>query len=340
MHFLHQSGIKCHGRLRSSKCVIDGRWVLQITDWGLASLRTHSYETEEARNRALLWTAPEVLRSHDDSMVTPKADVYSFGIILYETMFRNSPYDTEGDMAMSPEDVVARVRYGERPPYRPRIPEPNQLKPEVVDLMLDCWREKPNDRPDFSLIKKQYKDMNKGIKYNIVDNMLRMMEKYSNDLEEIIDSRTKLLTEEIKKTDSLLYRMLPPTAADCMKRGQQYQPELFKHATIYFSDIVSFTKLAGAATPLQVVDFLNELWTAFDDIILKYDVYKVETIGDAYLVASGLPVPNVERHAAEIALMALDVLSTVMAFTVRHEPGRKLEIRIGLHSGPVVTGRA
>ncbi|KAK2146166.1 hypothetical protein NP493_3751g00006 [Ridgeia piscesae] len=96
-------------------------------------------------------------------MVTPKADVYSFGIILYETMFRNSPYDTEGDMAMSPEDVVARVRYGERPPYRPRIPEPNQLKPEVVDLMLDCWREKPNDRPDFSLIKKQYKDMNKGM---------------------------------------------------------------------------------------------------------------------------------------------------------------------------------
>ena len=65
---------------------------------------------------------------------------------------------------------------------------------------------------------------------------------------------------------------------------------------------------------------------------------QVETIGDAYLVASGLPVPNVEKHATEIALMALDVLSAVMAFKIRHEPERKLEIRIGLHSGPVVTG--
>jgi len=77
------------------------------------------------------------------------------------------------------------------------------------------------------------------------------------------------------------------TAADCMKRGQQYQPELFKHATIYFSDIVSFTKLAGAATPLQVVDFLNELWTAFDDIILKYDVYKVAVNIETLQVSRG-----------------------------------------------------
>ena len=66
----------------------------------------------------------------------------------------------------------------------------------------------------------------------------------------------------------------------------------------------------------------------------------METIGDAYLVASGLPVPNEERHAAEITDMALDVLSSVMAFKIRHKPGRQLQVRIGLHSGPVVTGRS
>ena len=66
----------------------------------------------------------------------------------------------------------------------------------------------------------------------------------------------------------------------------------------------------------------------------------METIGDAYLVASGLPVPNEERHAAEITDMALDVLSSVMAFKIRHKPDRQLQVRIGLHSGPVVTGRS
>ena len=64
----------------------------------------------------------------------------------------------------------------------------------------------------------------------------------------------------------------------------------------------------------------------------------METIGDAYLVASGLPVPNEERHAAEISDMALDVLSSVMAFKIRHRPDQQLQVRIGLHSGPVVTG--
>ena len=67
---------------------------------------------------------------------------------------------------------------------------------------------------------------------------------------------------------------------------------------------------------------------------------QVETIGDAYLVASGLPVPNVERHAAEIADMALHVLSSVMVFKIRHRPDTQLQVRIGLHSGHVVTGRS
>ncbi|KAI0212172.1 Resact receptor [Lamellibrachia satsuma] len=210
MHFLHQSEIKCHGRLRSSKCVVDGRWVLQVTDWGITHLRSHEYESEEARNRALFWTAPEQLRSSEEYSATPMADVYSFGIIFYETMYRMGPFTMNGELSTSAEDVIARVRYGERPPFRPRIPTTNQQRSEYIDLMLDCWHEKPSERPEFAVIKKRFKDMNSGIKYNIVDNMLRMMEKYTNDLEAIVDDRTKQLTEEIKKTDILLYKMMPP----------------------------------------------------------------------------------------------------------------------------------
>jgi class 3 adenylate cyclase len=64
----------------------------------------------------------------------------------------------------------------------------------------------------------------------------------------------------------------------------------------------------------------------------------VETIGDAYMVASGIPVPNGDAHASEIASMSLDILSSVMTFKIRHRPDRQLEVRVGIHSGPVVTG--
>ena len=65
---------------------------------------------------------------------------------------------------------------------------------------------------------------------------------------------------------------------------------------------------------------------------------QVETIGDAYMVASGLPVPNGTAHASEIANMALDILSSVLTFKIRHKPDKQLEVRIGIHSGPVVAG--
>lgn len=147
--------------------------------------------------------------------------------------------------------------------------------------------------------------------------------------------------------------------AEALKVGGTVKPEYFDHVSLYFSDVVGFTTISANSEPIEVVDLLNSLYTLFDAIIGNHDVYKVllvhvmmrlwglyasqcniyyvrlqvETIGDAYMVASGVPVPNGNRHAAEIANMALDILSAVGTFKMRHMPDVPLRIRIGLHTG-------
>lgn len=121
--------------------------------------------------------------------------------------------------------------------------------------------------------------------------------------------------------------------AEALKDGITAAPEMYDEVSIYFSDIVGFTSIAAMSTPMEVVNLLNDLYTLFDSTIAKYDVYKVETIGDAYMVASGLPVRNGRRHANEVALTALDLLSVCGTFKIRHLPQVPLRVRIGLHSG-------
>merc|ERR1711991_620039 len=136
----------------------------------------------------------------------------------------------------------------------------------------------------------------------------------------------------------LLYQMLPKSVVDALKTGSAVKAETFDGCTIYFSDIVGFTKIAGGSTPLQVVDLLNALYTAFDSVIDHHDVYKVETIGDAYMVVSGIPLRNGNRHPGEIATMALDLLNATVSFKIRHMPETQLQLRAGIHTGPAVAG--
>ncbi|KAA0717254.1 Retinal guanylyl cyclase 2 [Triplophysa tibetana] len=334
MKYLHNRGI-IHGRLKSKNCVVDGRFVLKVTDYGFNEIiNSQNIFMEDTKPEDLLWTAPEILR---DPLLQKKgtyaADVYSFSIIMQEVISRCAPFCM---LDMPPEEIIDKVR-SPPPLCRPTV-SMDEAPLEVIQVMKQAWSEEPDKRPTFEEIFRQFKNVNKGKKTNIIDSMLRMLEQYSSNLEDLIRERTEELEVERQKTDALLAQMLPKSVALALKTGKPVKPEHFSEATLYFSDIVGFTTISALSEPIEVVDLLNDLYILFDGIIAIHDVYKVETIGDAYMVASGVPNRNGNRHAAEMSNMSLDILHCIGTFKMRHMPNVKVKIRIGLHTGPVVAG--
>nr|XP_056714809.1 retinal guanylyl cyclase 2-like [Euleptes europaea] len=334
MKYLHHQDI-LHGRLKSRNCLVDGRFVLKITDYSYSEFLAAQQPLHiPPPAEELLWTAPELLRN---PVVFPKGtlkgDVYSFAMVLQEVVLRGPPYCTS---QVSAEEIIRKLK---KPPplLRPNV-SLDSAPLECLQLMKQCWSEAPERRPTFYEVFEQFKTINKGKKTNIIDSMLRMLEQYSSNLEDLIRERTEELEQEKLKTEKLLTQMLPRSVAETLKTGATVEPEYFDEVTIYFSDIIGFTTISALSEPIEIVDLLNDLYSLFDAIISHHDVYKVETIGDAYMVASGLPKRNGQRHAAEIANMALDILSSVGSFTMKHLPGVPIRIRMGLHSGPCAAG--
>ncbi|XP_004573462.1 retinal guanylyl cyclase 2 isoform X2 [Maylandia zebra] len=334
MKYLHHRGVS-HTRLKSRNCVVDGRFVLKVTDYGYNEvLEAQRFPYIEPHADELLWTAPEILRSGQAGLHgTLPGDVYSFAIIMQEVVVRGPPFCM---LDLSDKEIIEKLC--KPPPLCRPVVSPDYAPMECIQLMKQCWNEQPDKRPVFDEIFDQFKNINKGKKTNIIDSMLRMLEQYSSNLEELIRERTEELEIEKQKTEKLLTQMLPPSVAEALKVGGTVEPEYFDQVSLYFSDIVGFTTISANSEPIEVVDLLNDLYTLFDAIIGNHDVYKVETIGDAYMVASGVPVPNGIRHATEIANMALDILSAVGTFKMRHMPDVPVRIRIGLHTGSCVAG--
>ncbi len=140
---------------------------------------------------------------------------------------------------------------------------------------------------------------------------------------------------EQAKAENLLLNILPRSIAERLKAETQTIADQFSSASILFADVVDFTPWSEGLPPAEVVGMLDHLFSHFDTLAERYELEKIKTIGDAYMVAAGVPAPRPD-HARALALMALDMIEAMRSSDEVGHLG--LELRIGINSGPVVAG--
>lgn len=163
---------------------------------------------------------------------------------------------------------------------------------------------------------------------------LSMQLKHAN---ERLGELTEWLHDERQRSDALLYQMLPPNVAQTLKQGDRAPANEHPEATILFSDICGFTEISSQASPMDVCNMLDELYHQFDTLLETSfpNLYKVETIGDAYMLVGNVTTPC-ERHADLVLEFAIGMHRA--AKRVIGPTGQPLQIRVGVHTGAVVSG--
>lgn len=154
-----------------------------------------------------------------------------------------------------------------------------------------------------------------------------------------LDQAKSEMTAEKARSDDLLVNMLPVTIAEELKRTGKVQPRFAASATILFGDFKGFTLLAERTEPAALIGLLDQYFTTFDEIVARHGVEKIKTIGDAYMAVAGVP-EAMRQHPVEACLVALEMQAAVARMKAQRERMRlpSLELRLGVHTGPVMTG--
>lgn len=170
--------------------------------------------------------------------------------------------------------------------------------------------------------------------------MFEDLRNYNSKLEDRVAERTRTLEsqrieleQKNRKIDDLLLNILPPRIIQDLKEYGITQPRLHQQVTVFFSDFVDFTRYARTLDPAELIEELNILFTAFDEIMERNHCERIKTIGDAYLAVCGLPQPNT-MHAQNIVRSAQEIVTYLQGQSFRVP----WQIRIGISSGPVIGG--
>ncbi|OQV12174.1 putative Atrial natriuretic peptide receptor 1 [Hypsibius exemplaris] len=304
LHFIHTSDLSYHGAFSNEVCLINDRYVLRVTHAGF--LRLLNLFRDEGSFRSCCRTSANkaaVIEQYRGD------DIRNLGVVLAD-MFNIDPY------------VVKELRFEST----------NTIHRKIHEMVAHCLESESHARPTATDLKRWLITI--GVpKKNFVELLLDRLEKHSATLEETVQSRTEALLDETKKVDDLLREILPSAIITKLRNHEPIIAEMFDSVTIMFSDIPAFGLIVAQSEPLGVIEFLNHLHTAFDRVVAQFDAYKVETINDSYVVASGLPVRNGNRHAEAICQLAQQLLRAGAAVHIPAWGFVTICPRIGINSG-------
>jgi class 3 adenylate cyclase len=147
------------------------------------------------------------------------------------------------------------------------------------------------------------------------------------------------LSAEKARTEELLANILPVSIAEELKKKGKVEPKYEPSATILFADFKGFTLLAKRMEPVALIGLLDQYFSAFDEIVTRHGLEKLKTIGDAYMAVAGVPIAS-RRHHIDTCLAALEIQAVMTRMKAQREKMRlpALELRIGIHTGPVMSG--
>ncbi len=309
IQFLHASKPPIlHGDLKAKNILIDSRFRAKVADFGFSHFKT-------AKQRNVLqgtpfYMAPEYLRRRSE--YTTSCDIYSLAMIFYEIYARAGPFEGENPRKILPK--VCHPRLNKRPPI------PDTCPPKMVELMKKCWSANAFFRPSA-----------KDIDYVLV-------EMSSKDTEPL-ETAKECIRENLKRKPTSLYDVFPKHIADALNAGKKVEAESHEIVTIVFSDIVGFTTISERFNPMKVSNMLDRLYQAFDSLADKHHIFKVETIGDAYMGVTNLDGSEYDTHVKQIAEYAIDAVRAASQILLdEDEPSMGyVQIRVGFNSGPVVS---
>ncbi|XP_055339077.1 atrial natriuretic peptide receptor 1-like [Paramacrobiotus metropolitanus] len=311
---IHRSAIKFHGFLNIHCCLLNRHFSLKIGKTGHTQI-----ETVLTRNGAIL--EPTNLHFTNKNAACEegqKNDMYAAGLILYHIIIQEEPLDSRVLM------------------YK-RIADHSDSKfSKLFPALVKCLSDDAEDRPSVGqLLKLCFEGLAMKNNEHLIEKIIRRLENYTDELDRLVVLRTMALLDERKKCDILLREMLPSMAIEQLRKGIVPEAEMFLSSTIMFTEIGGFTNHLQATDPKTVMMFLNNVYTSFDRIVASYDVYKVETIKDSYMVVSGIPIRNGDLHAQEICALATELIKAYESMDTVFDG---TSLRAGIHSGMCAAG--
>ncbi|CAK0766665.1 hypothetical protein CVIRNUC_003382 [Coccomyxa viridis] len=303
LEFLH--GMGCYGKdLDSQHLLLDDNYTCHIGT---------SARNQSRAPRAKLRLAPEILRG---GSATAQSDVYSYGCFMYEILFRAEPYegedidtvigcilDTDADTPKRP--IMSTKR---------RSSLVSSLNSPLQGLMLSCWAPDPGQRPTLGSVL----------------HMLQEMAPVGTSLAD------RLLSERNVNQD-LLRSLFPiDDVREALQRKERVPILEHPAVTICFANVVGYTNVYSGLHPRDVVAMLDTMYKGLDSLVQRYNLFKVETVGDIFFCCGNL-LNDQPDHAAAITQFALEALSLTTSCHMQDIGGEQIMLRIGVHSGPVVS---